>query len=1449
MLKSSIFNYKFLKNFSSIRGLNCPVSARKFSSYATGFFAFLASVQFLSAEVLWTNSFDYSPSSSRGLDASERASSSQYGGLFSKEIVLRSAKIQHQVTGNSLRLLDHPQGGRGGAIRFMNAEASGRFDLASGEFGARILRAGGFEVSFDWIPSDTTDDDWIGFSAGIRNSTLDSNMELTHEETDMGILFRNHGGVRTLDALGLTDALSFSPTLDSRNVVIRFAFDSFEDGAVFTYSAWVDEVQVVSGRKQKWGARGANGGQCFITLENWNSDPQIIDNLSIRTVETDADDDGLPDRWEAQYGLSSDSANGGLGDDGSSGNPDGDSYSNFAEHRFGTDPLVSDDLTGRLSREVWLDIPGSKLSAMFNSPKFSRTPDVIELREGAVMPRGYADNYGQRVRGWITAPATGDYTFWIAGDNECELWLSTDASKFRRVRIASVPNWSAPGQWDKFPSQQSRRISLVAGERYFVEMLHKEGSGGDHLTMAWQTPEGVSEVIPASVLSPYAEDPDDRDMDELPDSWEIAHFGSIDETPEGNPDGDFASNREEYLNGSNPVVLDSNAGYWQVERWLDILATSTTKLLASNDFYGEPTTVSKLGGSAIKSYRGFHGSRIRGYIEVDKAAEYRFWISARNAADLYLSSDETPYLKKSIARLDPDIGTGHGIPTNSRRLWDAYASQVSEPVLLEPGRKYYLEVIHQNGHGIISHTQVAWAAERGRRSLIPAANISSFVGLPGDQDDDSLPDEWEARFGLDPTDNGFLDIIRQGERGDFDLDGLANREEYVNGTDPSNPDTDGDGISDADEIRAYQTDPTVSDAPSEELVGTVDLTSYTTAGEPWIATSQGLIPPTFRGEIEWEFTVPDDGFWTLNALTTLLGDSYLYETVPIEVAIDGNLLGVYTLVYGRDRDATLRIQTPFLEAGSHRLSITSTNLIARRSVSYRGIEILRPSGGDFDEDGTPDWIEALISEENVLERYLPVSRTSPAFFEGQARMRSSAALNGAPLSEGVDDTHWFADLPLDPQGATPFTFSFEADIGHSGLIDWQATNVLESETLLLRKNDSLKLAAIPSTGSSGQSVTLELPLVNFAQDSRAVATQSNVGSRFRAQASLAIDGNTNGNFAERSVTHTRNNPGSWWEVDLGFVRDISSIHLWNRTGSTKTRLSNFRVSILDELGETVISKDYYTDSGYVEGDERWDLDDSVQGQVVRIELLGKNHFGDYVLSLAEVEVLQGGSVTLPSDAESFPYQFTQAGTHLVTASHSDGTTGTLTVDVKQADFPEVPIDLVSNIVGRVRLPLSSVDEGLFLEGGLTAAFNRHGWVVDDTLNFRVSPSRSGSFNMVARLFEGGPIIGTGPLNIIGVSDALQNDANFSVPSREFPGYSLVTTPVVATGLPEGGSLRVVIFRSGVTFRDGTTALTLTAEDFVNGVYNLEFLFPQGLNGGYCHYIRVFDRNGQLVGRR
>ena len=72
-----------------------------------------------------------------------------------------------------------------------------------------------------------------------------------------------------------------------------------------------------------------------------------------------------------------------------------------------------------------------------------------------------------------------------------------------------------------------------------------------------------------------------------------------------------------------------------------------------------------------------------------------------------------------------------------------------------------------------------------------------------DWDGDGMPDDWEIAHGLDPTwDDSRLDP---------DKDGLTNREEYEQGTDPLNPDTDGDGVCDGDEgIRIdHQAEPTL----------------------------------------------------------------------------------------------------------------------------------------------------------------------------------------------------------------------------------------------------------------------------------------------------------------------------------------------------------------------------------------------------------------------------------------------------------------------------------------------------------------------------------------------------------------------------------------------------------------------------------------------------------------
>ncbi len=85
------------------------------------------------------------------------------------------------------------------------------------------------------------------------------------------------------------------------------------------------------------------------------------------------------------------------------------------------------------------------------------------------------------------------------------------------------------------------------------------------------------------------------------------------------------------------------------------------------------------------------------------------------------------------------------------------------------------------------------------------------------------------------------------------------------------------------------------------------------------------------------------------------------------------------------------------------------------------------------------------------------------------------------------------------------------------------------------------------------------------------ATQSSTA--YGASPDLAIDGNTDGDFEQKSVTHTATEPDPWWQLDLGETRRIEQIKVWNRTGADlHTRLNGFRVSILDENKQVVWSQ-------------------------------------------------------------------------------------------------------------------------------------------------------------------------------------------------------------------------------------------------------------------------------------
>ncbi len=162
---------------------------------------------------------------------------------------------------------------------------------------------------------------------------------------------------------------------------------------------------------------------------------------------------------------------------------------------------------GNILYERYNGISGSNLSALKNHSSYPASPSTTSSLTKFEAPANVGDNYGARISGYICAPETGAYTFWIAGDDNVELSLSTDANAANKSVIASHSSWTSAREWNKFSTQKSASITLTAGKKYYVEALLKEAGGGDNLAVGWRKPSNGSgtspaEVIPGAVLSP-----------------------------------------------------------------------------------------------------------------------------------------------------------------------------------------------------------------------------------------------------------------------------------------------------------------------------------------------------------------------------------------------------------------------------------------------------------------------------------------------------------------------------------------------------------------------------------------------------------------------------------------------------------------------------------------------------------------------------------------------------------------------------------------------------------------------------------------------------------------------------------------------------------------------------------------------------------------------------------
>jgi len=167
---------------------------------------------------------------------------------------------------------------------------------------------------------------------------------------------------------------------------------------------------------------------------------------------------------------------------------------------------------GKVDLRYYDNILGSKLTELLESPKYPDNPDeVIELTS-LEMDRNRGDNYGALARGYIVPSVSGEYTFFVSGDDQTQLWLSTDSGEENLSLIASVTGYTTPNRYNKYSSQTSPIQSLSRGNRYYFELRFKEGRGDDHFSVAWQGPGINQQVIGSDHIHSFGRPPSDAEL-------------------------------------------------------------------------------------------------------------------------------------------------------------------------------------------------------------------------------------------------------------------------------------------------------------------------------------------------------------------------------------------------------------------------------------------------------------------------------------------------------------------------------------------------------------------------------------------------------------------------------------------------------------------------------------------------------------------------------------------------------------------------------------------------------------------------------------------------------------------------------------------------------------------------------------------------------------------------
>jgi hypothetical protein len=243
----------------------------------------------------------------------------------------------------------------------------------------------------------------------------------------------------------------------------------------------------------------------------------------------------------------------------------------------------------------------------------------------------------------------------------------------------------------------------------------------------------------------------------------------------------------------------------------------------------------------------------------------------------------------------------------------------------------------------------------------------------------------------------------------------------------------------------------------------------------WSTEGNAVNASGWRGYLEYAISAPADDVYRLEIEGRERNARAPSVDLPLKVAIDGELLGTFNLSYDGSVNGFVHALTPFIRSGSHTVGISWENPKINRYLRLEAIRLQSLPSTQSTRAGTKLWVAKRLAAECGIDFAPAANFVSPVCIEGRGQYLSMMSINAGvgealspvAVSPGAGN-RWYANVPLSPEQRTRIEVSYQnGGVHETNEIEWQVTDLLEAQDMLIRKGDSLLLTAAPAGATDG----------------------------------------------------------------------------------------------------------------------------------------------------------------------------------------------------------------------------------------------------------------------------------------------------------------------------------------------------------------------------------------------